>query len=109
MTEPTMRAQYRCSLGRIAISRRSRSVGAGARAGDVMASGLAQHPVVTNHGRVARRRRLQAALADPVLEFLERLQLRNRAGSVLRRGLDDVDKTVVLEPQRKIAHAFGPR
>src|SRR5436190_11619310 len=91
---------------------RSRSTGSGVWAGDVIASpasALVQHPVIANHGGTAEHRRFDAAFPNSALEFLERLQLRYRTGAIIGRDLGEMQKTVVFEPQGKIAHAVGPR
>src|SRR5690348_14085305 len=70
-------------------------------------SHFAEHAVIADNGRLARLRRLHAALADAALERLECGKLRNGAAPVLRRALDEMDEGVIVEPDRKIADAVG--
>jgi hypothetical protein len=68
-----------------------------------------QHSIITDDPDATQLWRLKAALADPALKGLEGSKGRYGAGAVIGFGLDEMDEAVVVEPQRKIANAFGPR
>jgi hypothetical protein len=70
---------------------------------------LIQHSIIADNPDAARLWRLEATFANPVLESLEGRKARYGAGAVIGFGLDEMDEAVVVEPQRKIANAFGPR
>jgi hypothetical protein len=70
---------------------------------------LIQHPIIANDPETTQLWRLKAAFANPALKSLEGSKARYGAGAIIGFGLDHMDEAVVVEPQRKIANAVGPR
>src|SRR5436305_13477191 len=72
---------------------------------DLQPSRFAQHPVIADDGDTTGQRRLHATFANSALKRLEGIQRRKWRAAFF--GLDQMDKAVVVEPQRKIADALG--
>jgi hypothetical protein len=69
-------------------------------------SGLTQHPIIADDCNAAGERGFNAAIANPALECLESNQSRQGIRGI-GFSLDEMNKGVILEPQRKITYALG--
>src|SRR5580704_3362123 len=68
---------------------------------------LTQHPVIADNCNATGLRRFNAAVANPALKGLKGFQFLEEIGAVF--GFDEMDKAIVVEPQRQIAKAIGLR
>ena len=63
--------------------------------------GLGQHPVIADNCNATGLRRFNAAFANSALKCLKGFQFCEEISAVL--GFDEMDKGIVVEPQRQIA------